>query len=591
MAGPMKGADGYSPAAREAILEKIRELQHTHDVKISGKNTREAPNNRFLLDYLQQIQLLENPLHSPEEMEAIYMTQNEWSRKFNTGRAKDFPELWDTLVAFIHQFDACFTVENVDQNDEPDVAPIIEPTLVDAIEEPERRTLSAALSNDRPAAGRRVGYLLAGTACVAALAMLGLRSTTEQLAPEPALPASAPMSQSDGTPGASRPDTSEDQAPETTQAKISLPMPSGQASAMEFSDDGRFIAVADSSLAIRVYFAETGLLAAALHGHEDAVRSLDFSPDGDFLASGALDGTARVWSLAQRKQIRVFTDRRRARSLRNPSTLVRFSPDGATLAVGGKAHEVVLYRVGDGVLLRSLQTNPRQDAMNQRPPECAGQSLSPSPECVRALRAQTSNVESALKAEERGLQPVQDIEFSADGRYIATISYGSWGDLQIFDLQEGETLIQTQLLLQYGIEPLNVAFSPAGQTLAILGKRRTTNASPERVALRLNFYDLKRRRPTELSHEGPFERSAMLLDSLSLAPDFSWNGELVSYPTTRGYLVYDVNAGLVAREEDLGAQARFAQLAGSAPIRLAVDAGADRPFEVQIQPFGSAIRE
>ncbi|KAL8042119.1 hypothetical protein ABFX02_09G030200 [Erythranthe guttata] len=35
-----------------------------------------------------------------------------------------------------------------------------------------------------------------------------------------------------------------------------------------------------------------------LHGHEDSVSSLSFSPNGKFLASGSLDGTVKVWDIA-----------------------------------------------------------------------------------------------------------------------------------------------------------------------------------------------------------------------------------------------------------------------------------------------------
>jgi len=36
-------------------------------------------------------------------------------------------------------------------------------------------------------------------------------------------------------------------------------------------------------------------LVATLTGHEDEVNSVDYSPDGQYLASGSLDGTVRIW--------------------------------------------------------------------------------------------------------------------------------------------------------------------------------------------------------------------------------------------------------------------------------------------------------
>ena len=64
----------------------------------------------------------------------------------------------------------------------------------------------------------------------------------------------------------------------------------------------------------------------ALDGHEARVTALDFSPDGHTLATGAVDGTVRLWS--------VDTQRPIGASLTiEPETYVsaRFSPGGSYL--------------------------------------------------------------------------------------------------------------------------------------------------------------------------------------------------------------------------------------------------------------------
>jgi len=48
---------------------------------------------------------------------------------------------------------------------------------------------------------------------------------------------------------------------------------------------------------VRLWDVDTGVQRLVLRGHELIVGRVAFSPDGSKLASGPLDGTARVWAL------------------------------------------------------------------------------------------------------------------------------------------------------------------------------------------------------------------------------------------------------------------------------------------------------
>ena len=67
---------------------------------------------------------------------------------------------------------------------------------------------------------------------------------------------------------------------------------------VDFSPDGRTFATGREDKIIRVWNTNTTELVSTLSGHNDSVRSVEFSPvDSRTLASGSLDGTLRLWDM------------------------------------------------------------------------------------------------------------------------------------------------------------------------------------------------------------------------------------------------------------------------------------------------------
>jgi hypothetical protein len=80
------------------------------------------------------------------------------------------------------------------------------------------------------------------------------------------------------------------------------------------------------------------------------ITSVGFSPDGKLLALGSNDNKVRLWRVEDGVLLRTFekhTDQAEVISL-------AFSPDGKLLAAGSNAEAVRLWRVEDGELLRTL---------------------------------------------------------------------------------------------------------------------------------------------------------------------------------------------------------------------------------------------
>ena len=65
-----------------------------------------------------------------------------------------------------------------------------------------------------------------------------------------------------------------------------------------------------------------------LIGHKYYVRSVVFSPNGEYLASGSDDSTIGVWSISSGERIKTLTGHS------SPVLSVVFSPNGEYLASG-----------------------------------------------------------------------------------------------------------------------------------------------------------------------------------------------------------------------------------------------------------------
>src|SRR5262249_28653679 len=76
-----------------------------------------------------------------------------------------------------------------------------------------------------------------------------------------------------------------------------------------------------------------------LRGHQKAVICVAFHPDGNRVASGAADGTVRVWDLARSGPPRVFPGKG------GSVHCVAISPDGRWLAAGDAGGSVRLWEL------------------------------------------------------------------------------------------------------------------------------------------------------------------------------------------------------------------------------------------------------
>ncbi|MCY3742867.1 MAG: T9SS type A sorting domain-containing protein [Candidatus Poribacteria bacterium] len=111
-----------------------------------------------------------------------------------------------------------------------------------------------------------------------------------------------------------------------------------------FSPDSTMIALTDGKDAV-LWDVKTGQSLRRFTGHSHFVKSVAFRPDGNTLATGSVDSTARVWDVQTGKELALLTGT--GNTWAGFGVLVAFSPDGDFLATGGEHDDSVhLWYVG-----------------------------------------------------------------------------------------------------------------------------------------------------------------------------------------------------------------------------------------------------
>ncbi|GEQ67488.1 hypothetical protein JCM33374_g1153 [Metschnikowia sp. JCM 33374] len=133
-------------------------------------------------------------------------------------------------------------------------------------------------------------------------------------------------------------------------SKYSLPKCQAESiNAVKISKDKRKLATCSSTGVIRIYNFEDGVLLATLNGHTKGVSDIAFSPiNSDILASGSDDLTIRLWSISQRKCIRIL------KKHTYHITTVAFNSKGSMLISGAADETIVLWDLTSGGSLKTL---------------------------------------------------------------------------------------------------------------------------------------------------------------------------------------------------------------------------------------------
>lgn len=121
-------------------------------------------------------------------------------------------------------------------------------------------------------------------------------------------------------------------------------------SALGFAPDGRSLVVAAGASVRREYIEGIPAIAVEYVGHTNTVLDVDVSADGELLATGSFDGTAKIWRMTDGSQLQSIDGGQRL------VDSVAFSPDGRRLVTGaladGNAH---VWDVASGEEIATLR--------------------------------------------------------------------------------------------------------------------------------------------------------------------------------------------------------------------------------------------
>jgi len=193
---------------------------------------------------------------------------------------------------------------------------------------------------------------------------------------------------------------------------------------------------------------QTGDVRSRFTAHTAQIDTVDFSPAGDQVLSGARDGTSRIWDAASRRQTRSFPA---ATNHPNPAV---YSVDGTKVFAGSG---LGLPRLWDAISGEELRTFPGHTG--------AVNAVALSPDGSKALTGSSDTTAILWGAEtgtrlftlSRHTDVVNAVAFSPDGTQVLTASND--GSIRLWDVASGaQTAVFTQ-----GSPVVSAAFSPNGR--------------------------------------------------------------------------------------------------------------------------------
>ncbi|CCA72103.1 related to WD40-repeat protein (notchless protein) [Serendipita indica DSM 11827] len=235
-------------------------------------------------------------------------------------------------------------------------------------------------------------------------------------------------------------------------------------SGIAFSPDGSKLASSSYDATIRLWDTDTGRpLQEPIRGHEDSIYTLAFSPDGSRIVSGSSDRTIRLWDAETGKPLGVPL-----RGHKHWISSVAFSPDGSQLVSGSWDTTIRVWDAGTGAPLgEPLQGHEERVTCVVFSPNGMYMASSSWDTTVRIWDAKTGHL---LGQPLRGHEGwINSVAYSPDGSRLVTASWDM--TMRIWDAETGQQLGEP---LRGHKDDVNVAVFSSDGSCIISGSLDTT---------------------------------------------------------------------------------------------------------------------
>ncbi|MEP7272707.1 MAG: hypothetical protein ABI882_14485 [Acidobacteriota bacterium] len=228
-----------------------------------------------------------------------------------------------------------------------------------------------------------------------------------------------------------------------------------------FSPDGQYLVTGLLNGGLQIWEVNSGMLLSSIRGHLASVSSLSFSPDNLWFASSGRDRRITIWEAQTGLEVQTLTGH--SSEVRS----VAFSPDGQWLVSGGHDRTIRTWRAATGSEVQTLIGHHGPVTSTIFSPSGRRIASGSWDRTIRVWDVATGREVTSFEAHARG---VAALAASPDGSLIA--SGGEDGEIKLWNLSSGrESAILTS---GHRNSVTSLAFSPDGALLAAGSLGRST---------------------------------------------------------------------------------------------------------------------